>query len=153
MVAGNVDTVSWLDVRLASLVARGLPLWLLSCSVGHCIRTLWDVERVIGDPANPLVGGMAGKRQGGRHIFKSSTSRERPLTLGITADVPQQVDYIPPPPVDPARTHGVTRCSYYIPGYVVYLICSLWQGFHVSTVTAVPSIPLGFESQDVVNRL
>lgn len=33
-----------------------------------------------------------------------------------------------PPPVDSANPHSVTRCSYYLPGYVVYLPCSLQQG-------------------------
>lgn len=62
MVAGNVDTVSWLNVRLMSLVARGLPLWLLSCFGGCCIPCgmLNVLSRT---PTNRLVGGMAGNQE------------------------------------------------------------------------------------------
>ena len=50
--AGNVECLSWLDVRLAGLVTRGLPVWLSSCSWGYLVHNSWDGKRAIKDPVN-----------------------------------------------------------------------------------------------------
>lgn len=52
LMAGNVECLSWLDVRLAGLVTRGLPVWLSSCSWGYLVHNSWDGKRAIKDPVN-----------------------------------------------------------------------------------------------------
>lgn len=51
MMEDSVECLSWLDVHFASLVTRGLPVWLSSCSWG-VVHNSWDVEHVIEDPVN-----------------------------------------------------------------------------------------------------